>query len=335
MLVNAQGQYVINRSPVPFKSVEQLADELRRAGGALKDPVVVISADAAATHQAVVRVMEAARVAGLSQITFTTQSNKVVRHWYRRGALAWLLWPASLAFALLVLVRRLLYRIGILRSVHPGIPVIVVGNLSVGGSGKTPLVLWIAEFLQGARLVARRSSRAAMAARGGAPRGRHDCLGAATRSATSRSCSRGAAAARCGSAPSASKVVAALRAQHPEVDVVVLRRWPAALPLAARPRNRGGRFARLRQRVAAARRTVARAAAAVAHRRRRGISSGPRPRNGERDAFEMRLEGEVAAPHERRARKAAAASAWPARRSTRSRASATRTASSSTWASSA
>jgi biopolymer transport protein ExbD len=66
VLVNAQGQYVINRNPVPFKSVEQLAEELRRAGGTLKDPVIVISADAAATHQSVVRVMEAARIAGLS-----------------------------------------------------------------------------------------------------------------------------------------------------------------------------------------------------------------------------------------------------------------------------
>jgi biopolymer transport protein ExbD len=76
VLVNAQGQYLINRSAVPFRSVEQLADELRRAGGALKEPVVVISADAGANYQAVVRVMEAARLAGLSQITFTTQSNR-------------------------------------------------------------------------------------------------------------------------------------------------------------------------------------------------------------------------------------------------------------------
>ena len=76
ILVNAQGQYVINRTPVVYRSVEQLADELRRAGGALKDPIVVISADAGATHQSVVRVMEAARLAGLSQITFTTQSTK-------------------------------------------------------------------------------------------------------------------------------------------------------------------------------------------------------------------------------------------------------------------
>ena len=76
VLVSAQGQYVINRNAVAFRGVEQLAEELKRAAGALKEPVVVISADAAATHQAVVRVLEASRLAGLSQITFTTQSAK-------------------------------------------------------------------------------------------------------------------------------------------------------------------------------------------------------------------------------------------------------------------
>jgi biopolymer transport protein ExbD len=77
VLVNAQGQYLVNKQAVAFRSVEQLADELRRAGGGgAREPVVVISADAAATHQSVIRVMEAARVAGLSQITFTTQSTK-------------------------------------------------------------------------------------------------------------------------------------------------------------------------------------------------------------------------------------------------------------------
>ena len=76
VLVNAQGQYVINRAAVPFRSVEQLAEELRRAAAAAKEPVVVISADAAATHQSVVRIMEADRLAGLSQITFTAQSNR-------------------------------------------------------------------------------------------------------------------------------------------------------------------------------------------------------------------------------------------------------------------
>ncbi len=76
VLVNAQGQYVINRNAVPFRGVEQLAEELRRAAATLKEPIVVISADAAATHQSVVRVMEASRLVGLTQITFTTQSPK-------------------------------------------------------------------------------------------------------------------------------------------------------------------------------------------------------------------------------------------------------------------
>jgi len=76
VLVSAQGQYIVNKSPLAYSSVEQLSEELRRAGGTLKDPVVVISADATATHQAVVRVMEAARIAGLSQITFTTQATR-------------------------------------------------------------------------------------------------------------------------------------------------------------------------------------------------------------------------------------------------------------------
>jgi biopolymer transport protein ExbD len=76
VLVNAQGQYVVNRTPVPFRSVEQLAAELRRAAGTMQEPIVVISADASATHQSVIRVMEASRLAGLSQITFTTQSTK-------------------------------------------------------------------------------------------------------------------------------------------------------------------------------------------------------------------------------------------------------------------
>jgi biopolymer transport protein ExbD len=74
VLVNAQGQYVVNRSSVNFHGVEALAAALRRAALPLREPVLVISADAAATHQSVVRVMEAARAAGLSQITFTAQA---------------------------------------------------------------------------------------------------------------------------------------------------------------------------------------------------------------------------------------------------------------------
>ena len=76
VVVSAQGQYTINKAPIAFTSIDQLAQEMRRAGGNLKDPVVIISADAKATHQSVVRVMEASRAAGLSQITFTTQATK-------------------------------------------------------------------------------------------------------------------------------------------------------------------------------------------------------------------------------------------------------------------
>jgi len=59
-----------------------------------------------------------------------------------------LLLPASLVFLAAVCMRRLLYLLRIFKSVHPGIPVIVVGNLTVGGSGKTPLAIWIAELLK-------------------------------------------------------------------------------------------------------------------------------------------------------------------------------------------
>jgi len=71
-----------------------------------------------------------------------------VKHWGRRGALAWLLWPASLLFGAAVLLRRTLFLLRVLKSEHPGIPVIVVGNIVAGGSGKTPLAIWIAEHLR-------------------------------------------------------------------------------------------------------------------------------------------------------------------------------------------
>ena len=71
-----------------------------------------------------------------------------MKFWYRRGILAWLLWPVSILFLLLVCMRRLAYAVRLFGSSHPGIPVIVVGNLTVGGSGKTPLVIWIAELLK-------------------------------------------------------------------------------------------------------------------------------------------------------------------------------------------
>jgi biopolymer transport protein ExbD len=74
--VDGQGLYTVNKAAVPFRSTESLAEELKRAAGGNADPVIIINADATATHQSVINVMEAARVAGYSRITFTTQSGK-------------------------------------------------------------------------------------------------------------------------------------------------------------------------------------------------------------------------------------------------------------------
>ena len=71
--VDAQGRYVINRTVFTFTTPAAFADALRQAAGDAKDPVVIISADANATHQSVVHVMEAARLAGFIHITFATQ----------------------------------------------------------------------------------------------------------------------------------------------------------------------------------------------------------------------------------------------------------------------
>jgi biopolymer transport protein ExbD len=72
--VDASGRYVINKQAVTFSNAQALAEELKRAAPNVTDPVVIINADQSATHQSVVNVMEAARLAGMSRITFTTQT---------------------------------------------------------------------------------------------------------------------------------------------------------------------------------------------------------------------------------------------------------------------
>ena len=59
-----------------------------------------------------------------------------------------ILQPLSLLFGWIIAARRWAYRRGLFSSSHPGVPVIVVGNISVGGTGKTPLVLWLVQQLQ-------------------------------------------------------------------------------------------------------------------------------------------------------------------------------------------
>jgi tetraacyldisaccharide 4'-kinase len=70
------------------------------------------------------------------------------RAWLRRGALACLLWPVSLVFGALAAMRRAAYRAQLLRSVRVAVPVVVVGSVLAGGSGKTPVVMAVVEHLR-------------------------------------------------------------------------------------------------------------------------------------------------------------------------------------------
>lgn len=70
--------------------------------------------------------------------------------WTRVTSLTVLLIPVSWLFRIAVTLRRALYTAGILRSVRLPVPVIVIGNISVGGTGKTPLVMWLVERLRAA-----------------------------------------------------------------------------------------------------------------------------------------------------------------------------------------
>ncbi|MFJ4288475.1 ExbD/TolR family protein [Cupriavidus sp. NPDC089707] len=80
--VSSRGVYSVNKKVLEQKDVTSLADHLRAASGPAgagngqsgQTPVVIVNADAQASHQAVVNVMEAARLAGLSRLTFATQS---------------------------------------------------------------------------------------------------------------------------------------------------------------------------------------------------------------------------------------------------------------------
>jgi len=72
--VAENGRYQIDNTAIGDASVDELAATLKKAAGNQTDPVVVINADALASHQSVVNVMEAARRVGLSRITFATQT---------------------------------------------------------------------------------------------------------------------------------------------------------------------------------------------------------------------------------------------------------------------
>lgn len=72
--VAGDGRYAVNSKAVESRSVETLSAELSAAASALKDPVVIVSADATAAHQSVINVLDAARRAGLARLTFAAQT---------------------------------------------------------------------------------------------------------------------------------------------------------------------------------------------------------------------------------------------------------------------
>lgn len=74
--------------------------------------------------------------------------NALERSWYQRFGWSWLLLPLSVLFYLLSSLRRLAFRLGLKQQQRLPVPVLVVGNISVGGTGKTPVTLRLCQFLQ-------------------------------------------------------------------------------------------------------------------------------------------------------------------------------------------
>ena len=79
----------------------------------------------------------------LSSVSFIEQS------WYQKKLWLWLLWPLSILLNLLLSTKRERFISQPRLSWKPDVPVIVVGNVVVGGTGKTPMVIWLTKLLEG------------------------------------------------------------------------------------------------------------------------------------------------------------------------------------------
>jgi tetraacyldisaccharide 4'-kinase len=74
--------------------------------------------------------------------------NWLTHSWYQPHPIRWLLFPLSLVYLLVICCRQWLYRHGIFKQYRLNVPVIIVGNITVGGTGKTPFVIWLAKQLK-------------------------------------------------------------------------------------------------------------------------------------------------------------------------------------------
>jgi biopolymer transport protein ExbD len=72
--ISANGDYAINEVPLSSSTINSIVINLQKEANKIKDPVIIISADSDSPHQSVINVMEAARIAGLSKITFSTKA---------------------------------------------------------------------------------------------------------------------------------------------------------------------------------------------------------------------------------------------------------------------
>jgi len=86
------------------------------------------------------------------------------RSWYQKywyiNPLTWLLLPLSVLFWLISNFRKLLFKLAVKKTITSSVPVIVVGNISVGGNGKTPMVIWLCEYYK------KRNKKAVVISRG-------------------------------------------------------------------------------------------------------------------------------------------------------------------------
>jgi len=70
----------------------------------------------------------------------------ITRAWQRRALWLWLLLPVSWLYGLITMLRRNAYKSGLLSSYRASVPVMVIGNITVGGSGKTPLIIALVSY---------------------------------------------------------------------------------------------------------------------------------------------------------------------------------------------